>query len=51
MLREIAKVKGEQVPPDDTQLDLLFEDIRALKGHDATYQKLLEMLRDFTAAE
>jgi hypothetical protein len=48
MYQEIAKVKGEHIPPDETQLDLLFEDIRDLKGRDdEAYQNLLKKLRDF----
>ncbi len=48
MYEEIAKVKGEHIPPDETQLDLLLEDIRDLKGRDdETYQNLLKKLRDF----
>jgi len=50
--QEIAKVKGEHLPLDETQLDLLFEDIRDLKGRDdETYQNLLKKLRDFAETE
>lgn len=52
LYKEIAKVKGEHIPPDETQLDLLLEDIRALKDRDnETYQNLLIKLRDFAATE
>ena len=48
MYREIATFKGKHTPPDEAQLDLLFEDIGELKGRDdETYQKLLMRLRDF----
>jgi len=52
MYQEIAKVKGEHIPPNETQLDLLFKDIRDLKDQDdETYQKLLKKLRDFAETE
>jgi hypothetical protein len=52
MFEEIAKVKGKHIPPDETQLDLLFGDIRDLKGRDdETYQNLLKKLRDFAENE
>jgi len=52
MVKAIAKVKGKRVPPDGRQLDLLFGDIRDLKGQDdETYQNLLNKLRDFAETE
>jgi hypothetical protein len=52
MYEEIAKVKGKHIPPNETQLDLLFKDIRDLKGRDdETYQNLLKRLRDFAETE
>jgi hypothetical protein len=52
MYREIARFKGKHTPPDEAQLDLLFEDIGELKGRDdETYQNLLMKLRDFAETE
>jgi hypothetical protein len=52
MYREIARFKGKHTPPDEAQLDLLFEDIGELKGRDdETYQNLLMKLRDFAEPE
>jgi len=52
MFKEIAKIKGEHVAPDETQLELLFGEIRDLKGRDdKTYRHLLEMLREFAETE
>jgi hypothetical protein len=48
MYKEIATVKGKHIPPDEAQLDHLFEDVGELKGRDdETYQNLLMKLRDF----
>jgi hypothetical protein len=48
MYKEIATVKGKHIPPDEAQLDYLFEDIGELKGRDdEAYQNLLKKLRDF----
>lgn len=52
MYEEIAKIKGEHVPPNETQLDLLFGEIRDLKGRDdETYRNLVEKLREFAETE
>ena len=52
MYKEIATVKGKHIPPDEAQLDHLFEDVAELKGRDdEIYQNLLMKLRDFAEPE
>jgi hypothetical protein len=52
MHKRIDEIKGGHASPSEAYLDLLFGDIRDLKGRDpGTYRRLIEKMHDFAEKE
>ena len=52
MHKKIDEIKGGEASPSEAYLDLLFGDIRDLKGRDPeTYRSLIEKMHDFAEKE